>query len=324
MFSNIDDIFKISKRAIAIKQVDTTDAFQKLKMLFSPSMIKQYTAYLNGFPRIELALQRCQQNEQFNAYLKTKQNESNAYFERLLWQPLERVGTYNKLLKTAIAACPDGHDCKAELTKTFVVWQTLDANTERMRTKRKNEDKLLNVELSFPHERLNLGPHLNVVDGGAPDGGVREGASAASGGSTGPSPSKRRWSMATVVKRLTSDSGKLTYNGGVMDAETAAEAKLGEVELRTHKSANSGGSGGGGDGGAAHEGRQFVVEGSVVFSKVGKPDTEDKNRSFVFLFSDMLLIAKAKGRGTYVKQSMTSSTPFFCQLENTDGVHRPP
>ena len=42
MFRGFDDIFKISKRAIAIKQTEQTDPFQKMKMLFSPNTVKQY------------------------------------------------------------------------------------------------------------------------------------------------------------------------------------------------------------------------------------------------------------------------------------------
>ena len=37
-----------------------------------------------------------------------------------------------------------------------------------------------------------------------------------------------------------------------------------------------------------------------MFGQVGKPDKEDKNRTYMFLFSDVLLIAKPKGRGTFL------------------------
>lgn len=103
------------------------------------------------------------------------------------------------------------------------------------------------------------------------------------------------------MKKLTSESRKLSYNGGVSEAESGAEAKLAEVELRIYKAGSD--SSGGADGGskaAVHESRQFVTQGPLTFGQIGKPDKEDKNRSYMFLFSDLLLIAKPKGRGTFL------------------------
>ena len=92
---------------------------------------------------------------------------------------------YNKLLKTAIAVCPDGHDCKAELTKTYAAWQILNTNTEQMRTKHKNEEQLLDIELSFPHERLNLAPHLHHAEEHGGEGGAGGGGADWGGGCMG-------------------------------------------------------------------------------------------------------------------------------------------
>jgi hypothetical protein len=287
MFLNIDEIFKISKRAVALLQVQNTDSFQTMKLLFTRATMKQYQTYLDGFPRIERALARCQQNEQFDAYVKSKQRDSSVQLETLLWQPLERVETYYKLLKTAIGIIPDDHDCKVELTEVFAEWQKLRHATELLQKVRKNEEHLLDAQLSFPFEKLRLVPNEEEI-GGVGGGGAADGGVGAMGG-------KRRWSLATMIKKVTPESRKMSYQGAGPDATTPAEVKLAEVEFRRYKLKQDAPTT------PADERREYIIQGAITMGKSGtKAGTEDKSRSYLFLFSDMLLLAKPKGRGMFV------------------------
>jgi hypothetical protein len=238
---------------------------------------------------------RLQQDEQFDAYVKTKQRESNAQLETLLWKPMERVGSYHALLVTAISMIPTDHKDTAALKVALTEWEALHKDTDRLISERQNEQRLVNIELSFPYEDLMLIPQA-TDDNDVPYSGSAA-DSPGGGGAATPTPvksPKRRWSLASVIKRVTPESRKYAYKGAMADAQGAAELKCAEAEYRDYaayqETART----------SAHK-RQFVGEGGVVVGrKGGKAGEADKTRTHLFLFSDLLLVARAKSSGSYV------------------------
>eukprot|EP00047_Mylnosiga_fluctuans_P005278 m.239541 g.239541 ORF g.239541 m.239541 type:complete len:985 (-) comp13496_c0_seq1:374-3328(-) len=273
IFGNAEELYTASTAMIqSLKTIATSkDRIDAIAGLFTSDLLAFYRSYCDNYPLADKTLAKClQKQERFEAFVTVQQRNTTTTLERLIRQPVDRVSAYYEIVRKVLACTPDTHARRGHLEENLHNWGQLLRSLEEARRIRDNEEKLAAIELSFPDDDLQL-----LVRPGSPTG---DGAgSGDKGDKLLRASTVRRLSAPSALFKFVSmkDMGKRFPRGVRMHNSAigaAAMAQQGEEQLRT-----------------------FIREGPALLVE----EDHTTRRRYLFLFSDLLCVAKPRTRGTY-------------------------
>lgn len=197
---------------------------------------------------------------------------------------LKRIGTYQTLLQTGLGMIDDAHPGKADLETAHHGWSQLQKEAQEIITTHESDARLFNIALSFPYENLCLVSPWSDESADAADSGKRRTSKTTLG------------AASHLMRRITAETRRYTYKGNISNATSPMEEAMAKHELRRHTLPPPLSE-------ASSKRRLYLDEGPARVSK-GAKASEDKSRTYLFVFSDMLMIARPKGRGIYLLRDL--------------------
>lgn len=162
--------------------------------LVSVYSLQHYTRYALSFDVAEKTIELCiQKHERFGAFLNVQQRQTNSTLDSLVRQPLLRIPVYTDILRRLVACIGKESALRLAIEGEYAKWTDLNDTLTKNHKLRENEERLASIDLSFPHDTLNL------VPGGSPDDRTDE-----------PPRPEKRWSMVGAAFRATASSLRLS------------------------------------------------------------------------------------------------------------------
>jgi hypothetical protein len=180
-------------------------------VLVSVYSLQHYTRYALSFDVAEKTIELCiQKHERFGAFLNVQQRQTNSTLDSLVRQPLLRIPVYTDILRRLVACIGKESALRLAIEGEYAKWTDLNDTLTKNHKLRENEERLASIDLSFPHDTLNL------VPGGSPDDRTDE-----------PPRPEKRWSMVGAAFRATASSLRLSRTS--LSAVEAEYTRVGEL-----------------------------------------------------------------------------------------------
>eukprot|EP00048_Salpingoeca_helianthica_P021864 m.14879 g.14879 ORF g.14879 m.14879 type:complete len:1024 (+) comp6531_c0_seq1:156-3227(+) len=289
LFGNTEELYASSSKLIhTLKSL--TSAHNRLDMviaLYSTDLLPVYRTYCEHYPHAEKAFSRLlAKNEKFEGFINVQQRQTSVTLERLLRQPVDHVSAYYEVIRKVQSCTADTHPGRPRLDEILQHWGRLLRDLEEARRLRENEEKLAAIELSFPDDDLQLLARPQSPSHSAAGPTASAGAGQAAGAGAGDEGRVR-----TTTRRLSAPSALFKF----VTQKDSGKRSLGKTRFHHSVTGQAAMSSGGAHAQADDTPRMFVKEGPAMLLE------EDgvTRRRYLFLFNDVLFIAKARTRGTY-------------------------
>ncbi|KAK7107248.1 uncharacterized protein [Littorina saxatilis] len=265
LFVGLEPIFKLSgtfleKLDTAVGTWDTTSTC--IGNLFSNKFWSKFDEYCDAYEEAKQFLSdRLNSDKEFENFCHLRQQNGILSLHALLFMPIKRIPEYDKYLNDLLDETDSGHPDFEDLSKAANRVKNMVKDREEEIREAENEQKMDTVQDRFPHDDLNLQDKNNK---------------------TQPKPRglslRRRSAPSAVVFR------SLSGNRSRSSSALWSQNNMGRKDADTFTTIKQ----------AADSSRLYIMEGPVQFA-MGM-QTQDR---YIFLFSDLLLVAKQKNSTTF-------------------------
>ncbi|XP_078699136.1 uncharacterized protein LOC144926356 isoform X2 [Branchiostoma floridae x Branchiostoma belcheri] len=239
--------------------------------IFSKQLWSQYDEYYMSYKETRMLLrQKRETDEEFLEFCNIRRGAARHSIDSLLLLPVQRVPQYNKILSDLLKETPSDHPDFDDLTKAANRVQKMVTEREEEVNFAENEMKMMQVQERFPHDDLALyekeklsKPRSRLM--------------------------RRKSAPAHVIQgHLTGGGRKISSSGSLLSPNSLpSSGRVSPVEtspvsrqrLGTNNNAIN---------------RQYIMEGPVQLTQALQ--TQDR---YLFLFSDIVLVAKPKSANTF-------------------------
>ncbi|XP_066279102.1 uncharacterized protein [Branchiostoma lanceolatum] len=274
LFSGLEPLLSLS-RTLYKKLEDSVPTWDTdhtaVGNIFSKQLWSQYDEYYMSYKETRMLLrQKRETDEEFLEFCNIRRGAARHSIDSLLLLPVQRVPQYNKILSDLLKETPSDHPDFDDLTKAANRVQKMVTEREEEVNFAENEMKMMQVQERFPHDDLALyereklsKPRSRLM--------------------------RRKSAPAHVIQgHLTGGGRKISSSGSLLSPSSLpSSGRVSPVEtspvsrqrLGTNNNAIN---------------RQYIMEGPVQLTQALQ--TQDR---YLFLFSDIVLVAKPKSANTF-------------------------